>query len=555
MWEKLICIMDWILSHRKEILFAASMLVLLALIECVYLKDIPYRDVAHRYIPMAEAFAAGDFQFAFHPRIPPLQPLCGGIVAKCSGVDAYLGLKIASAIWHLAGGVLIWLLFRTVYPDDRRTALFGTLLYGFFPYMFHMAYSGMRESAKCTVLILLALALVRCLRTPSRWRDYLLLGIAAGLGGLIRAEMSAVGMFCIFCAAVFESVSGGPPRRSAFATVVALCPLMANALVNYRFFGHAMPDSHFAWLFVKHLGRAAVPGDALAAAAGIAVLLPAAAYAAARLFRRIPVGYFWGGALFVTAAMTVFTALTGADRGIPGTLGGFFLAVISGMYYFVVPVGLVHVGRQIYLRKFTSAEHAILLVAAANFLLSVLQAQIFSRILTISSRYLFPATPLFFGFFLLGWEDIYRWLQRFLPKWCTAVILALSIAGLCAMYISHLPQPLYREHHASSHVEDTAAIREICRLMRQDQGRAIPRRNAVSPWVYRRRSSPNILFRAHPRISVATYFLGWTLVESPAEADYIVSKKLPRGIDPRNAHLLGRVGRRKLLLNVWRIDR
>ena len=545
---------DKILAHSKKILFAAGLLTLIALILCINLKWLPHRDVAHRYIPMAEAFAEGDLRFAFHPRIPPLQPLCGGIVAKCFGIDAYLALKIASCAWHLAGGVLIYLLFRTVHPDDRKVALLGTICYFFFPYIFHMAYSGMRDSAKCTALILLALALVKTWGEHPRWRDYLLLGIAGGLATLIRGELMAVGLLCIFCAAVAESASAGFPRRSAFALGVSLVFPTVNALLNHHFFGHAMPDSHFACLFLNAFGRPAHPVDWLLIAAAIAALLPLAAWGAERLFRRVPVGCFWGAALFLTVCMTIFTIFTGVDRNDPGTVNEFLVLVLEGLYYFVAPMALVHVGRQIVLRKFTKAEHAVLLVAAANILLCILQVQIFDRKLVFSSRYLYTATPLFLGFFLLGWEDIYHWFSPFLPRWCTVILLTASIAGFVFMYAYHAPQPLYREHNTPRYIVDQIAIREICRLVKSDKRPLPHRETALSPWEYHSRRSPKILFQPETKLSVATHFVGGSMTESEAEADYMVCER-PQGCNvsiPRNAHLLGRFTWRDRVFDVWR---
>ena len=44
-----------------------------------FLTTIPPVDVATRYAPMAEAFARGDWGYAFHPRVPLLQSVIGGI--------------------------------------------------------------------------------------------------------------------------------------------------------------------------------------------------------------------------------------------------------------------------------------------------------------------------------------------------------------------------------------------------------------------------------------------------------------------------------------------
>ena len=381
------------------------------------------------------------------------------------------------------------------------------------------------------------------------------MGIAAGLGALIRMESLAIGLFCIFCAAIFESSSGGLPLRSVFSAAVALTFTTANALINYHFFGHAMPDSHYAVMFMKHIGRPADPGDLLPIAVLIATLLPLAGYAAARLFRRVPVGFFWGAALLFTAVVTVFTVFTGIDRNIPGETGDFVISLLESGYYFVVPMALVHVGRQLFLHKFTRAEHAVLVVAAAAILLCILQIQIFDKKLYVPSRYLFPATPLFFGLFLLGWEDFYRWFSPFLPKWFVALGLAASIAGFVFMYSYHLPQPLYRAYRARSHIADKAVIDEICRLVKSDKLPLRPRGTVLSPWKYRSWRSPKFWFDdMYPKISVAAYFMGGSVVESASEADYIVMERLPKHIDPRKTHLLGKVKWRKRVFCVWRME-
>ena len=450
--------------------------------------------------------------------------------------------------------MLIWILFSTLYPEDRKVALFGTILYLFFPYIFHMSYSGLRESAKCALLILQALAMVRVCRDRSRWWDYLLVGLAAGLGSLTRAELTAVGMFCIFCTAIFEGGPKGFPCRSFLASAAALIFWFGNAMINYHFFGHAMLDVRFARMFFKYSGRAAGPLDALLVALFIAVLLPVAAYAAKRLFHRIPVGYFWGAALLFTVATTIFSIATAQNSKIQGTGGELVISVLEGIYYFIVPMALVHVGRQVFLHKFTREEHALLIVGASQFLLCILQNQIFHHKINVSSRYLYSTPPLFLGFFLLGWEDFYRWFSMILPKWCVNLMLAASIGGLAFMYSYHVPQPVYREYHDKSQLADRAAIGEICALIADDNRPLRTNRKVVlSPWEYRSRRIPKIWFSGHPKISVAVYFLGGSITKSVSEADYIVSEHLPKRIQHNKAHLLGLVRGRKRVLGVWRI--
>ncbi|MBQ6352884.1 MAG: glycosyltransferase family 39 protein, partial [Lentisphaeria bacterium] len=317
--------MDILKAHGKKILLLVAAFGLAALTLAIWLNDIPDRDSVHRYIPMTEAFVHGDYAFAFHPRIPPLHQICGGIVSKLLGVNVFLGLRITSAIWHFIGAALLCRLLFVLYPARRMVAVAGTALYMFFPYMFHLAYSGLRETAKCALLILLALGLVHICRERTRWRWYLLLGGAAGLGALCRAEMTAIGLFCLFMAAVMESESGKFPLRSAAGTVVALAFGFGNSLVNHHFFGHAMSDIRFARLFMDLTGRNAQPLDALVLAAAIMILLTAGAYWAERLLRRIPAGYQWGAVMLVALAVAVFTAFTGRRHGNPSEIGAFVI--------------------------------------------------------------------------------------------------------------------------------------------------------------------------------------------------------------------------------------
>ena len=51
----------------KKYLAAATILLgVISLVCCIVLDDVPARDLAHRYAPMAEAFAEGNWQFALN---------------------------------------------------------------------------------------------------------------------------------------------------------------------------------------------------------------------------------------------------------------------------------------------------------------------------------------------------------------------------------------------------------------------------------------------------------------------------------------------------------
>ena len=60
------------------------------------LNPLPANDVVARYAPAAEAFAAGDWQYAFHPRFGVYFTAFSGIFVWLTGVDGVIACKIVS---------------------------------------------------------------------------------------------------------------------------------------------------------------------------------------------------------------------------------------------------------------------------------------------------------------------------------------------------------------------------------------------------------------------------------------------------------------------------
>ena len=135
-------------AKKKSVLISSVVSSILLVSIGIIFNDIPVRDVAHRYAPMSEAFANGNWQYAFHPRIQCLQTVSGGIFAWIFQCNGFLALQIVSALFFLAGAWLAWKLFREIYQDKPYIATAAVAFYLIFPYNIHMAYSGLRESAK-----------------------------------------------------------------------------------------------------------------------------------------------------------------------------------------------------------------------------------------------------------------------------------------------------------------------------------------------------------------------------------------------------------------------
>ena len=99
---------------------------LLALL-LAYFGDIPARDVANRYAPMADAFTLGDFEAAFHPRVPLLHPLLGGCISWILHVSGFAGVKIAGALAFALTVFPLMRMYRLIF--QRKTAFLATFLF------------------------------------------------------------------------------------------------------------------------------------------------------------------------------------------------------------------------------------------------------------------------------------------------------------------------------------------------------------------------------------------------------------------------------------------
>ena len=117
----------------KTVLITAVTAAILSSGVAVWLNYLPLRDVATRYAPMAEAFAEGNWDYAFHPRVPPLQVICGGIIAWLFNCNGFIALKITSAIWFTASIFMCFALFNAVDKERKMSAALAALCLAFYP--------------------------------------------------------------------------------------------------------------------------------------------------------------------------------------------------------------------------------------------------------------------------------------------------------------------------------------------------------------------------------------------------------------------------------------
>ena len=89
---------SWIISFSRKNLFPilTFLLILGLYLPALIFFDTPSRDVALRYAPAADAFALGEWEYAFHPRFQMLHQFFSGLFTVIFQTDGFTGTKISS---------------------------------------------------------------------------------------------------------------------------------------------------------------------------------------------------------------------------------------------------------------------------------------------------------------------------------------------------------------------------------------------------------------------------------------------------------------------------
>ena len=115
-----------------------------AVVGAIYL--IPSPDALCRYAPMCEAFAAGEWSEAFHPRFGVGFPALCGIVRAVTGLDGLATCScVAMFLWALSA-YPFYVIVRRLFGSTA--ALFALVIYFLAPQPIIWSLRGMRESAR-----------------------------------------------------------------------------------------------------------------------------------------------------------------------------------------------------------------------------------------------------------------------------------------------------------------------------------------------------------------------------------------------------------------------
>ena len=189
----------------------------------------PFPDVAERYVLMAEEFAAGHWDRAFHPRFPPLTPALGGLIAS-TGMPAFAAIKSASAFWFAFGAIAVFLLQRRVFGEP--TALWAAMLYLLCSRLLRLGPSGLLDPGKTAFFALAAYGLVRFAQSKDRGS---VLIVALGAAGVAIARPEAVLQSLMLLAVMAGLEASAAWRKTGKEGTGTLCPQHTSGASHKRY--------------------------------------------------------------------------------------------------------------------------------------------------------------------------------------------------------------------------------------------------------------------------------------------------------------------------------
>lgn len=156
-------------------------------------------DTCCRYAPMAEAFATGAWEQAFHPRFGFGTPILAGSFCYLTGADGYVACTVVAMVAWALGIIPLFFLTRRIF--DVRTAWFAVILYLGGPTILLWSLKGLRESFKVLGLLLMADALFASLdRRQGKSCRGDLLEASLGLALLVFFKVDSVVFALLFVA-------------------------------------------------------------------------------------------------------------------------------------------------------------------------------------------------------------------------------------------------------------------------------------------------------------------------------------------------------------------
>ena len=356
-------------------------------------------DVAARYAPMTKAFVKGDWQNAFHPRIPPLLILLSGTIAYLFQLGGTVACEIISALFFAITVFPLTALMRKVF--NYKYALWTTVMFICCSRLLRIAGMGLRDSAKCFFLVLATYGLV-CFFQKYNWKGALYCALSCVGLALIRGDSLLFALLFMMAIAIIEiSKLKRFPYKSFCAGVMFLILISPWCCYEYQKTGWPVTELRHAMLLDKIFKTEKAKGCSVV--------------------------------INVTDQKSSSDTLPRTKKGKTG-IKYFLKNLLKGFYpqylLFIIPVLFFRIKRKI----LTSEELILLSVVLIHAAGMIGQIAVADKRLFIYKRYLIVATPLLFGWAAIGLRWLFDKTRRFLNikyRWLAkAAIVILIIVSL-----------------------------------------------------------------------------------------------------------------------------
>ena len=487
-----------------------------------YLMDVPERDVANRYAPMAEAFAGGSWGFAFHPRVPMFHSALCGVLIRLFGVGGFTAAKLVSAGCFAAAVFPLFGIMRRVF--DETIAAGSLLIYVINPFLLRLSGTGLRENLKCLLLLMMVHAVFLIAERRKSPGRYLYLGAASGLLMITRSEMILFCGLVLFGAMVYEAYHARFPWRSLAGTLLSAAFVCVPAVVNNAIFALPTPEVRYLTLFEALAGRAPSLADAVLIAAATPVLMSGISVAIARAFAgdRLKPMLVAAGIAFALASVVLFVRET--LRADEEMLFEVFLTFERAFDPLWSVPALIGAAVRLRDKRLSPAERLLLVIIAVHTLVVVNQIVLYDRTVMFSIRYLVPVSPLGFGWTFCGVCAIAVLLGRYIPgvktRPATTVLLAAYVFGA----LFHCLGPLLKDYFEPRHKavrSGTLLLAEIIRSHAPAHSRAAA--PAFDSADYECAAAPGVFFENDSKYCVSAYLAGGRMVRGIDHADFYVT--------------------------------
>lgn len=429
-------------SWMLPLLFAAASFLIF--LPALFLVRLPCMDVLTRYAPMADAFAAGDWNTAFHPRVPPFLPGLAGCISfifRCSG---FMAVKLASLLMFSLSFFALIPLFRRIF--SFRTTIVAGVLAMFCSHYMRLIVMGLRESCKGFFFTLGAYALVRIYQEKDRRMGYILLGTACGGMIYVRDDSVLAAIIFVIGAIIIDIRRNRifPWRTLLYTCCIALLTVLPLLASNYRMTGYPVPSNRFIPImsnfvpqnmfgepdflkkmreddkYWKEQQRIIQENNRQAA--------PAAGDDAAKEEE--------GPRTFDEVAIQHYRPE--AENYLePRHFLRVFYNFIRGSFIYLFFPTLFMICWRIYKKEWKKEETIVLLVPVIHALLIFLQVLIADGRAWVTDRYLLAMSPMLFGWAAMAFEWAYdyskQWLKRDLLH--KRLTIGIAVTLMCLLYV------------------------------------------------------------------------------------------------------------------------